>query len=136
MRAYHRRFLLCTARRAARRWKFACRACGSKYYYAATANEHALHECRVEDAATIHIPPRMKVVCTEPRCGHWRENTDLGNANMEKHFEAQHVKGKGHCPICQMQWRNIHGHQGYKDEGEKCEGSTRKPKTAKKKPGL
>jgi hypothetical protein len=55
---------------------------------------------------------------------------------MEKHFEAQHVKGKGHCPICQMQWRNIHGHQGYKDEGEKCEGSTRKPKTAKKKPGL
>jgi hypothetical protein len=36
--------------------RFACRACGLKYYHAATANEHALNECRVEDAATIHIP--------------------------------------------------------------------------------
>jgi hypothetical protein len=75
--------------------RFACRACGLRYYHAAYANEHALHECRVEDAATIHIPPPMKVVCTEPRCGHWRENTDLGNADMKKHIEARHVKGKG-----------------------------------------
>jgi hypothetical protein len=29
-----------------------------RYYHAAYANEHALHECRVEDAATIHIPPK------------------------------------------------------------------------------
>jgi hypothetical protein len=78
--------------------RFACRACGLKYYHAATANEHALHECRVEDAVTIHIPPPMEVVCTEPICGHWRENTDLGHANMEKHFEVRHVKGKGSLP--------------------------------------
>jgi hypothetical protein len=75
--------------------RFACRACGLRYYHAAYANEHALHECRVEDAVTIHIPPPMKVVCTEPRCGHWRENTDLGNADMKKHIEARYVKGKG-----------------------------------------
>jgi hypothetical protein len=76
--------------------KFACGACGLRHYHGIGANEHALRECRVEDAATIHIPPPMEVVCTEPRCGHWRENTDLGNANTQKHFEAQHVKGKGH----------------------------------------
>ncbi|KAG9838189.1 hypothetical protein KCU98_g10578, partial [Aureobasidium melanogenum] len=73
--------------------KFACGACGLKYTHVVYANKHALNDCKVENAAQIHVPPTMKVTCPEERCGHEREKTELGRANLDKHIKAQHENG-------------------------------------------
>ncbi|KAG9660183.1 hypothetical protein KCU64_g3359, partial [Aureobasidium melanogenum] len=80
--------------------KFACGACGLNYTHVVYANKHALNDCKVENAAQIHVPPTMKVTCPEERCGHEREKTELGRANLDKHIKAQHENGSGNCGIC------------------------------------
>lgn len=41
--------------------------CGLPFYHAHYANEHALNDCKVENAATIHVPKHMKATCPS-RC--------------------------------------------------------------------
>ncbi|KAH0350663.1 hypothetical protein KCU83_g4686, partial [Aureobasidium melanogenum] len=113
--------------------RFACGACGLKYAHAVYANNHALTECKIENAAQIHVPPTLKIFCPEERCRQWRENTELGQANLDKHIKAQHENGRGNCGICGMQWRGIYAHRGFEEDDELCAGSTRKPKETKKK---
>ncbi|KAG9567276.1 hypothetical protein KCU71_g2618, partial [Aureobasidium melanogenum] len=78
----------------------ACGACGLKYAQAVYANKHATDECKVENAAQVHVPPTLNVVCPEKRCGQWRENTETSRAHLDRHIKAQHENSRGNCGIC------------------------------------
>ena len=100
-------------------------ACGLFFYHTHYANEHALNHCKVENAATIHVPKDMKATCPEARCGQEWENTEKGKVRRDAHVSSQHSKGRGSCSFCGMQWRGTYKHKGMcTGNDEHCAGST------------